>query len=496
MTENNNTNERRQNSSYKSRQFRLGGYSVLLTVIVIVAAVIINLIVGALPAKYTQIDVTGSDIYNISETSEQFISELDSDITIYYVTTEANRNYQLYTFLNKYAEKSSHIKLVQIDPEIDPSFSDEHGIQNENSLVVESALRTETVDYYDIYEYSADIQNEYYSRYYMYGYQIQDVYDPDVFDGDNELTSAIDYVTTENLPIVYTVTGHGEGELSTVITSYIDYSNIVSAPLNLVTTGVVPGDANVVIINNPTSDLTDDELASLTAYIDGGGKVILVTDVANYSTESMKNVTALAEHCGLTAYDGMVLEENTDYYAGTQYLVVPKLKSSVITAQIANPDSVSIVMNRAHAIAESETYEGGMTVSPVLVTSDTAYIIGATEEVRSRTDDDKSGQFYLGAIASDAQSGGMFVWYSSEFINSELSYRYVNYNNLYVFLYTVTEICEKPTTISVDSISIGAGESLTLTQTDVTVWTVIIQYLIPLAVLVPGVIVWILRRKR
>lgn len=478
------------------RTLKLGGYSIVLTVIVIVAAVLINLIVEALPEKYTNIDLTGSDIYAISEDSEKFIADLDTDVTIYYVTTNEGKNAQLDTFVKTYAQLSKHLKVVYVDPESDYAFVEQYELEDENSLVISSDKRSQAVPYDSIYQYSETVWNEYYSMYYYYGYQIEDIYSPDVFDADNQITSAIDYVTTDILPTVYMLAGHGESTLSANISALLEYNNIRTGEANLLSAdNAVPEDASVIVINNPTSDLTAAEAETLTAFIDGGGKVILVTDVKNYDTESMKNLTAVAEHCGLTAYDGVVLEDNTGYYTMNKYFLLPELQSCALTVSITNPSAVNILMNRAHAIVRDEDYSGSMAITPVLVTSDTAYIIGADEEVRSRRDDDVTGEFYIGAMSRNSEDG-LLVWYSASYINSDSSMNYVNYNNLYVFGYTITEICDKPVTITVDSTAINADSYLTMSETSINILTVIIQYLMPLAILVPSVVVWIMRRVR
>lgn len=490
-------NNKKTTSPDKLRSLKLGGYSIVLSVIVIAAAVLVNLIFEALPESMTVIDLTGADVYQISEDTEKFLDSLDTDITIYYISSAEGRNEQLNSFVKSYAEQSKHITVKYVDPEAEYAFVSEHGVTAENSLVIASELRTETVDYNSIYRYSEEIWNEYYSSYYYYGYAIEDVATPDVFDADNQITSAIDYVTTNNLPVVYSLTGHGEAALSTTISALVDYNNITNKELNLLSSSnTIPEDASIVIINNPTSDITEAEAKALRAFIDNGGKVIMVTDIASYATDVMKNLTAVAEHCGLTAHDGIVLEDNTSYYSQNQYFLVPRLQECAVTASISNPSGVTLVMNRAHAIVEDEDYEGSMLISPVLKTSDTAYIIGEDEEVRARRDDDITGTFYLGAISRNAESDGMLVWYSSSYINSDESMNYVNYNNVYVFGYSITEICDKPITISVDSVPLNVSSYLTFTETSIIICTALVLLLIPLAVLVPGIVIWVIRRRR
>ncbi len=484
------------------RSLKLGSYSLALTLIVIVAAVFVNLIVGALPERFTQIDLSGADVYQVSEQSEELLSELDTDITIYYLSTLEGRNKQLQNFVENYVSMSPHLKLEYVDPEINPTLAKEYGLTDENSLVVSSELRSEAIPYTDIYEFSEEIQNEYYSQYYYYymyyqdeQYAIENIYAYDIFDADNELTSAIDYVTTTKLPKVYYLTGHGETALSSTIATMLDYNNIQLADLNLLTSDI-PEDASMVVLSVPSSDITEAEKTALIAYIDGGGKFMAVTDAEDYSPEDMPNLTAVANHCGMAGHDGIVLDDDKNHYHEYKYFLLPTLCSSKITAYVENPESITLVMNRAHAITELEDYEGGMTVSPILKTSESAYVIGDEEDVREKADGDTAGEFYVGAIAEDSATGAAFVWYSSPFIGSDDSSYYVNYNNLYIYAYSITENCEKAATISVDSGNLSTATTLVFSESDRIICSAAVQIIIPLLVLIPGVVIWIRRRRR
>ena len=82
-------------------------------------------------------------------------------------------------------------------------------------------------------------------------------------------------------------------------------------------------------------------------------------------------------------------------------------EGNIVTSPIKTRQSNDC--NDAHAIVDYEDYDGPMTVSPILTTSDSSYIIGVDEAVRAATDDDKKGEFYLGAISEDSDTGAKFV---------------------------------------------------------------------------------------
>lgn len=223
-----------------TRSFRVGGYSVLAAVIVIAIAVFANVLVGALPAKYTQFDTTSNSLYSLSEQTELLLSGLEDEVTVYWIVQDGAEDSTLGTLLERYTAASGELTVSKVDPDVQPTFVQQYvtGTVYNNSLVVECGERNTYVSYSDLYEYD-------YSSYYSTGsYDVS-------FAGESELTSAIDYVTSEDLPLLYTLSGHGEAELSTSFTTAVEKQNIDIQSLSLLTTDGVPEDADCLLINAP-----------------------------------------------------------------------------------------------------------------------------------------------------------------------------------------------------------------------------------------------------
>ena len=53
-----------------------GSYSILLTAIVVVAAVILNLIINSLPSQLTQFDFSSAKLYTLTDISRNFLDRL------------------------------------------------------------------------------------------------------------------------------------------------------------------------------------------------------------------------------------------------------------------------------------------------------------------------------------------------------------------------------------------------------------------------------------
>ena len=88
-------------ASFKTRAFRAGGYSAAATLIVIAIAVAVNLFAGALPASLTHIDTTASGLFTLSAQTEQLVSALDEDVTIYWIVQSGSEDSTLTELLDR-----------------------------------------------------------------------------------------------------------------------------------------------------------------------------------------------------------------------------------------------------------------------------------------------------------------------------------------------------------------------------------------------------------
>lgn len=90
------------------------------------------------------------------------------------------------------------------------------------------------------------------------------------FKGEEAITSALLEITEEKQSKAYFVSGHGEpaptGQEITALKTFIDRQNIRSETLNLSNVDAVPGDASVVVLLYPRSDLSEREVKLLSDY--------------------------------------------------------------------------------------------------------------------------------------------------------------------------------------------------------------------------------------
>ena len=192
--------------SIDKKSLKNGSYSMGITAIVIAVLVVINLIVGQIPEKYTQVDVSTQKLYTISDTTVKYLKDMNTDVTIYHIVQSGKEDSVLEKMLTRYEEESKHIKVEKKDPVLYPNFTSQYTSDDvaDNSLIVVAGEKSKVISYSDLYETEMDYTT----------YQTNTT----GFDGEGQIDSAISYVTSENLPVIYTLEGHEELELNSSLT--------------------------------------------------------------------------------------------------------------------------------------------------------------------------------------------------------------------------------------------------------------------------------------
>lgn len=473
--------------SFKTRSFRAGGYSVAATAIVIAIAVAVNLLANALPANLTQFDTTPGQLFTVSQQTEKMVSSLEEDVTVYWVVRSGYEESYIGTLLNQYEALSSHIQVVKKDPDVNPGFVQQYtDYFTENSLIVEAGSKSRYVDYGDIFVMD-------YESYYYYGEQNWS------FCGESEVTSAIDYVTSENLPRVYTLTGHGESALPTTFATAVEKENIEMADLSLLTEEAVPEDAAALLVYAPQRDISGDEKTKIETYLGNGGKLILISDPPQDG--ALTNLEAVMAHYGITAQEGIVVEGDRDHYAwGTPYYLLPERNSHTITDPLIS-GGYYVLLPVAQGLTVSGNLPDTMVVTELLTTSGSAFSKAAGYNLNTyeKEEGDAEGPFALAVLASETLDDGIYgdvVWVSSTSLLDEQTNEMVSGGNQDFFLNILNYLCQSGDSgISIHAKSLST-EYLTMQTSTASMLTVLIIGILPAAYLAVGIYIWFRRKRR
>ena len=293
-------------SSANGKVFRSGLYSTAILAAAIVLAVLVNLLAGAIPSKYTEFDLSAAKMYTLGDSSRQLMQSLDQDVTVYYLCETGSEDAIVSKLLDHYADESSRFHWEQKDPTLYPAFASQYGAENVStgSLIVVSGENSVVLDAAELYEYD-------YSDYYTTGSANV------TFAGEKQISSAIYKLTSGVESHAFYTTNHGEQAPTPSLTEALEAQNIDLQPLDLLT-GTIPEDCGLLIINAPASDFVSeglvDEIAQLQAYLENGGKVLLTTS----GTTALEMAALL---CGIQPGDEVILPSYTFSSTATAFVL-------------------------------------------------------------------------------------------------------------------------------------------------------------------------------
>ena len=467
---------------WSSKNIRKGSYSLGISVVVLAIAVVFNLVVGKLPAQYRNVDLSQTKLSTIGDTTKELVSALDQDVTIYQIVESGKENETIQKLLERYAGLSSHVKVETMDPVLHPNFVSEYTEDDleDNSLIVVGEKRNKVIPYADMFESTVNYQT----------YQ----YETTGFDGEGQVTSAISYVTTDSLPIMYTITGHEEGDMTEDMKSAIEKENIEMKDLNLLTEESVPDDADCVMLFSPQNDLSEEEADKLITYMENGGKAVIIT---SYLNKEMPNLQKVLNNYGIGTMEGVVLEADGQHYiSGNPTYLVPNIGSSDALGDLSKANSY-VLMPVAQAVEKLEDKRDTVTIESLLTTSDSAYVKTNVNGTLEKEDGDAEGPFDVGVAVTESVDNGetKLIYLTRANLFSQQVDAMVSGNNVKLLANSVSWMCDQEQSVSIPSKSTQISY-LTVTAASARMWGMVTIGLLPILCLVLGGGIWFKRRKR
>jgi len=470
-------------NSFKTRKFKSASYSFGIIAIALAIVIVVNLIVNALPASITKIDLSFNQMYSLTETTEEFVKGLSEDVTIYVVCQTGSENTDVMEMLNKYVALSPHIRIETVDPILHPTFTSEYteDAVAAGSLIVVSEKRFKIIPYSDLYEQTLNTST--------YSFEVTG------FDVEGQVTSALNYVTTDELPVVYNLEGHGVTAFSETLQDLINKNSMAIESLNLLSAGGVPEDAACVFINAATNDLSADEAKQVISYLENGGRAFIV---AASGGKELPNLNSVLEHYGVELMTGYAVENDTSHYMRpyANYLL-PVVESHEITKGL---EEEHLCLVDAGGITEAENTRTSVKITPLLQTTENSFLrpmTNASLQSISMADGDIAGPVTIGAAITDRyqDAEARLVVYSSSYITNDAANLQVSGNNYKMVMNSLSWLCGLDSSIAIDAKSFSM-EYLQITANETNRWTIITVIVLPAFCLVTGFVVWIRRRRR
>ena len=459
--------------------FQGGSYSLAVAAILLAILIAVNVLVSALPASMTRYDISASKLYSITSNTKVVVNGLTEDVTIYWIVQSGQEDDVIENLLGKYESLSDHIQVVKRNPDVYPTFAEQYTDEDvpNNSLVVECGDRSRYISYNDIYVQSADM--------YSYSYTTD-------FDGEGAITSAIDYVVTEDLPQLYVLEGHGEAELPSTFADQIEKANIETNTLSLLTVDAIPEEADCILIYAPSSDISTEERDMLADYVSGGGRLLVMAGPVEDGI--LENLYSLLSDYGVEAHEGIVVEADREHYAfQAPYVLLPDMASHDITDSLIEENYFPIL---PISLGLTVTGEGsGGTVTELLTTSDAAFSKAAGYDLSTyeKEEGDIDGPFAV-AVSVEDDGGGQMVWFTSSVFLEDVYNAYSSGSNGDLAMNALSDLIGEREAMAIRSKSLNYNYLTISASTSALLQTVMIG-VCPLLFLGVGIAV-ILRRRR
>lgn len=464
---------------FKSASSRHGSYSVGLVVIVIAIAVVVNLVAGQLPESMRKIDISSNRLYEISDVSKDMLKDLDKKVKLTVITELDSVDTRIETFVKKYAALSKKIEVEWVDSVLHPSVLKEYETDG-NVIVVscDDTDKTMTINFSDIIQYD------------QYSYYTTGQMSETAFDGEGQLTSAVNYVTSDVTKKVYRTAGHGEDSFSTSVSELFTKNNIETSEINLSMNPEIPDDCDLLFLYGPTSDLTDAEKEIVSSYLKNGGKVYLILGDTQAETP---NLDSLMSDYGLKKVDGYIADTKR-CYQGNYYAIFP---------QLSLPDGLGdgisnnmVLLLNSLGMEKTELESDTIVTTPFMTTSSDGYAV---------TDDGQAqGEYVLGAVATqtimtdesedstETVEARLTVLASGTIIDPSITDQLTTLDNLTLFVNSVTENFDDVDNVAIQAKSLSAEQN---TPLHAGTFSILVIFIIPAIIILAGFAVWVRRRK-
>ena len=467
--------------SFSNRKFKSGAYVSLVSAIVIVIIFVINLIVSDLDLR---VDFTSSYLYTLTEETKELLADLEEDVTIYYLVESGYESPVFKGIAEEFESYSNNISLEQKDPVLYPQFAyqyiDPDTEVNRNSFLIvnNNNDRAKYIDNNDL------MIKEF--NYNTFSFLTTGI------DMEGQVVSAIQYVIEPDLPVIYRTVGHNEFEIGSLFKGYMDKQNISLKDLETLKVETIPEDCDVLLINVPHTDFTDNEINMIKEYMASGGDVLVISD---YTSRDLRNFQSLLEYYGLKFHDGIIIEGNSNMHMpNSPFSIIPGMVQHDITDKMIDKGRFTL-MELATGITELDAIRSSLEISPLLVTSEESYVkTDVDPEMLDKEEGDIDGPFYTGVLVTETFEGvtSNMVVYTSRTIFTD---NFLNfYGNEDILGGTFAFLTDKVSEITIPSKNILPKYAY-VTQQQAIFWGALAIAVLPVLFLATGAFVGIRRRR-
>lgn len=459
---------------FKRKSFIYSSNLLLVIVLVLGILAIINYFFAK---NHYRMDFTETKLHSLSDQSVSVLKGLEDDVNIKLFFREGNYSRASMEHLMEiYSYHSNKIKYEFIDPDKNPGLVKRYEIAEDGTTI------------FEIGEKESRITSS----------------------SEENITNAIIKISREGKKVIYFLEGHGEASLEetgdngySIAKDELEKLAYEVKKLALALEDNFPDDISLLVIPGPQKDLLPNELETIKKYIQHGGRVFFMTD-----PETAPVLTPYLEEYGVKLESDLIVDTVSRLLGGDYFMpVVNEYEPHSITDKFR----YATFFPYARSVSPTEEKPEGITLEVIAKSSQNSWSERQLDEqeVTFNEEDDVGGPISLAVVATiqpkqetqqeqqppeditPKPEGRIAVFGDSDFVTNR--YYYLSGNGNF-FLNTVNWLTEEEDLIAIQP-KTSFPRIIQLSPSQGRLIFFVSLIILPLAVLITGISIWVRRRS-
>ena len=318
--------------SFRRKSFLYSGNLLLVVVLVLAIIVLLNY---ALSKYNYRADFTAAKLHSLSDQSTTVLKHLKTDISLKCFFREGNYGRSTMDNLLKiYAYHSSKIKYEFIDPDKNPGLVKRYDVTQDGTTIIEAGDKESRI----------------------------------TSTSEEDVTNALIKATREKKKVIYFLEGHGEESVDetgdngySTIKAELEKLGYEVKKQTLALADRFPADCALLVIPGPKKDLLPNELETLRGYLKAGGRALFMID-----PETVPAMPPFLAEYGFKLENDIVVDTVSRLLGGDYFMpVVSEYESHAITSKFGYATFFPL----ARSVDIAETKPEGATLTALAKTS-------------------------------------------------------------------------------------------------------------------------------
>ena len=472
-----------------------GTKTIILVSIILAIFFAINIVMKNL--DLTPIDLSKDQLFTLTDDSKKLVKNISKNINMYFV--EYSEDDTVIDLAKQYSKENDNITVEVVKASDRPDLVQKYGIETGSAgIIVECGERYKVLSPDELMTFN---------------YANSETVDL----SEEKLTASLLLVSAEMIPKVYFLTGYSNLSLNSglqFLNMYLQNEINEVESVDLLTTGKVPDDCDTLVIVMPSKDFEDSATNAILEYINKGGN-ILWFQTAIAQNVDLPNVNKILATYGIKPFEPGIIRESdeTKMLSGMPDCILPNIEDTEVTKKLQNSEGIILIdATKINTEEDSKLEELKIEKTDLITTSENSYLrtnFYITSDEPQAQEEKKSytvGQMMKKTLSEANEETGesakvskLIIYGEAYFISDiplsqgaadpAIIYR----QNRDVALNSIAYLSNKEEGI----ISRKKTGTVTYAATEVENNVIlVIIFAVPILIILVGIIVWIVRRRR